>query len=98
MPQRVILLGSSAHEILLYLFFPLQHRYEWFHPDFPEKTYLFSNTTGSVFTVDIETRLGLIKMYSLRSKTFGLGSAWCWVGDDYDRGVRADGYWENGDA
>ncbi len=71
---------------------------EWCHPDRPDKLYLHANTTGAVFSMDIETRLGVIKMYSLRSKTFGLGSVWCWIGDNYDGGVRADGYWENGDA
>ncbi|GHJ85051.1 hypothetical protein NliqN6_1453 [Naganishia liquefaciens] len=70
----------------------------WYHPDRPEKTYLFSNTTGSAFKFDIETRLGIIKMYSLRSKTFGLGSVWCWVDGKREQGVRADGYWDNGNA
>ena len=51
-----------------------------------------------MFTVPIDTRLGVIKMYSLRSKTFGLGSVWCWVDEEREKGVRADGYWENGDA
>lgn len=71
---------------------------EWHHPDRPEKTYLFANETGASFEYEIETRMGTIKMYSLRSKTFGLGSIGCVVDGDESTWVRADGYWDNGNA
>lgn len=69
----------------------------WHHPDNPQKVYFKADQPGSRFTYDIETRLGTIKMYSLRSKTFGLGSIECWVGDDKGNSVRANGWWDNGD-
>ncbi|KAH8090423.1 hypothetical protein HD553DRAFT_266702 [Filobasidium floriforme] len=69
----------------------------WSHPDRPQKVYLKADEPGSKLTFDIETRLGTIKLYSLRSKTFGLGSIDCWVDDREEDKVRADGWWDNGD-
>jgi len=73
------------------------HRSIWSHPDHPQKVYLKAHEPGSKLTFDIETRLGTIKLYSLRSKTFGLGSIDCWVDDRKEDKVRADGWWDNGD-
>ena len=70
----------------------------WVHPDHTDKPYLISNTPGSTFTFGLDTSLGVVKMYSLRSKTFGLGTVECWVDGQRDRSVKVNGYWDNGDA
>lgn len=75
----------------------MSYRFSWFHPDRPEKTYLTAREPGAIFTFPIETRLGIIKLYSLRSATFGLGSVLCWVDDGREKATRTDGYWDKRD-
>jgi len=70
----------------------------WAHPDHADKPYLISQTPGSTVTFRLETSLGVVKMYSLRSKTFGLGTVECWADDERDRAVKVEGYWNNGNA
>ena len=70
----------------------------WVHPDYPDKPYLISRTPGAVVSFEMETEVGWIKMYSLRSKTFGLGTVKCWVDDDIDRAVKIVGWWDNGEV
>lgn len=70
----------------------------WVHPDYPDKPYLISRTPGARISFEMDTQLGWIKMYSLRSKTFGLGTVQCWVDEEVDRAVKIAGWWENGEV
>ena len=66
----------------------------WVHPDHLDKPYLVARTPGARVSFELETSLGKVKMYSLRSKSFGLGTIECWVDADRERAV---GWWDNGD-
>lgn len=68
----------------------------WSPVETPDKTYLMADQPGATVVVEIETRLGDIKMYSLRSRHFGLGSVECWVGTRRKDAVRVDGWWDQG--
>lgn len=70
----------------------------WVHADYPDKPYLVARRPGAVVSFELETRVGWIKMYSLRSKTFGLGTVKCWVDDEIDRAVEVVGWWDNGEV
>ncbi|OCF40181.1 hypothetical protein I317_06005 [Kwoniella heveanensis CBS 569] len=70
----------------------------WVHPEHLDKPYLVARVPGARVSFELETSVGLVKMYSLRSKTFGLGSVKCWADDEVDKSVRVDGWWDNGDA
>ena len=77
------------------------HSYEWehwVHPDYPDKPYMVARQPGATISFEMETQVGWIKMYSLKSKSFGLGSVKCWVDDDMDQSVIIDGWWDNGYA
>jgi hypothetical protein len=67
----------------------------WVHPDHLDKPYVVASEPGSRVEFELETSVGVIKMYSLRSRTFGLGSVSCWVDDEVDRAVNVEGYWDN---
>jgi hypothetical protein len=67
----------------------------WVHPDFADKPYFMSNTPGSTFSFHFETSLGIVKLYSLKSKTFGLGTIECWADAERDRAVKVQGYWDS---
>jgi hypothetical protein len=69
----------------------------WVHPDYKDKPYLLAREPGAKVTFEIDTAMGLIRIYSLRSATFGFGKVLCWVGDDREHGVTVDGYWDNKD-
>ena len=68
----------------------------WTHPDFLDKPYLVSHQPGSRVTFRLETNVGVVKMYSLRSRTFGLGTVECWTDNERHKAVRVEGYWDNG--
>jgi hypothetical protein len=70
----------------------------WVHPDHLDKPYMLARTPGATISFEMSTEVGWIKMYSLRSKTFGLGTVKCWVDDDIDQSVKVVGWWDNGDA
>jgi hypothetical protein len=70
----------------------------WVHPDFTDKPYLVARKPGSWAKFELETSLGVVKIYSLKSKTFGLGNIQCWIGDDRQQSVEVEGWWDNGDA
>ena len=70
----------------------------WVHPDYPDKPYMIARKPGATISFEMETQVGWIKMYSLKSKSFGLGSVKCWVDDDMDQSVIIDGWWDNGYA
>lgn len=64
------------------------------HEEHPDKPYLIPNGPGAQVSFQLETRIGIVKMYALKSATYGLGKALCWV-DDADEGVVVNGYWKN---
>lgn len=70
----------------------------WTHPDFTDKPYLVATVPGSWAKFELRTALGVVKVYALKSKTFGLGNVECWIGDDRDHSVEVEGWWDNGDA
>lgn len=70
----------------------------WAQPEHPDKLYLLARQPGARVSFELETIVGTIKMYSLRSKTFGLGTVECWIGDARDRAVKVVGWWDNGNA
>jgi hypothetical protein len=70
----------------------------WIHPDYPDKPYMIARKPGATISFEMHTEVGWIKMYSLRSKTFGLGTVKCWVDDDMDQSVKIVGWWDNGDV
>ena len=66
----------------------------WVHPEYLDKPYLVTEEPGARVSFDLVTIVGTIKIYSLKSRTFGLGTAECWVNDDRDRAVKAVGWWD----
>ena len=70
----------------------------WVHPDYQDKPYLIAKTPGATVSFQLETVLGVVKMYSLKSKTFGLGTIECWADEDRSQSVKIEGYWDNGNA
>lgn len=70
----------------------------WTHPEYTDKPYLIATKPGSWAKFELETGLGVIKVYALKSKTFGLGNIRCWVDEDKDQSVEIEGWWDNGDA
>ena len=67
----------------------------WVHEEHQDKPYLLSRTPGARVQFELDTSLGVIKLYSLRSKTFGLGNVECWVDHDKGRSVRIPGWWDS---
>lgn len=67
----------------------------WTHEDYPDKPYLIARKPGAQVSFELETNVGWIKMYSLRSRSFGLGTVKCWVDDALDRAVKVEGWWDN---
>ena len=66
----------------------------WVHPEFQDKPYLVAQKPGSMVSFQLATALGVIKIYTLKSRTFGLGTIECWVDADWEKAVRVDGYWD----
>lgn len=67
----------------------------WVHEEHLDKPYLLSRTPGARVSFELETSLGVVKMYSLRSATFGLGTIECWADDERDRAVKVVGWWDS---
>lgn len=71
------------------------HSTGWSEWSWKDKKYFLAREAGAraVFNVDVGP-MGTVKLDYLRSKTFGLGSVWCWIGENREGGRRIDGYWE----
>ena len=67
----------------------------WVHPDYPDKPYLLADEPGARVVFELDTSVGVVKMYSLRSNTFGLGKIKCWADEDEEEAVTIDGFWES---
>ncbi|KAJ3762212.1 hypothetical protein EV360DRAFT_79507 [Lentinula raphanica] len=66
----------------------------WSHPQNPGKVWLTGRKPGVKVAFKVQTSaLGRIRVTYLRSESYGLGSAWCWVDDNRNQGKRLDGYW-----
>ncbi|KAF5378937.1 hypothetical protein D9757_008717 [Collybiopsis confluens] len=66
----------------------------WRHPARPDKVWLTGRKPGVKVAFKVTaTTLGRIRLTFLRSKTYGLGSAWCWLDDDRAAGTQMDGWW-----
>lgn len=70
----------------------------WVHPEHLDKPYLIARTPGARVSFELETSVGIVKMYALKSKTFGLGTVECWVDEERRKSVKIEGYWDNGDV
>ena len=70
----------------------------WVHPDYLDKPYLVARVPGATVSFEMETNFGVVKMYSLRSKTFGLGTVECWADEERTRAVQVVGWWDNDQA
>ncbi|KAG9094352.1 CRISPR-associated endonuclease/helicase Cas3 [Ceratobasidium sp. UAMH 11750] len=71
------------------------HSNGWSEQTFKDKPYLLAREPGASLTFDIHVGpMGMVEMEYLRSRTFGLGAVWCWMGENENGGVIVDGYWE----
>ncbi|KAJ3876343.1 hypothetical protein F5051DRAFT_411844 [Lentinula edodes] len=66
----------------------------WSHQSNPGKVWLTGRKPGVRAAFKIQTStLGRVRVTYLRSGSWGLGSALCWLDDDREKGQRLDGYW-----
>ncbi|KAJ3805715.1 hypothetical protein F5876DRAFT_81473 [Lentinula aff. lateritia] len=66
----------------------------WSHPQNPGKVWLTAKKPGVKAAFNVETSaLGRVRVTYLRSGSYGLGSVWCWLDDNREKGKRLDGYW-----
>ncbi|WVQ82440.1 hypothetical protein IAT38_004568 [Cryptococcus sp. DSM 104549] len=70
----------------------------WVHPEHLDKPYLVARTPGARVTFEMETEVGIVKMYALKSKTFGLGTIECWADEERDKSSKIVGWWDNGEV
>ncbi|KAL7417666.1 hypothetical protein BDY24DRAFT_375666 [Mrakia frigida] len=63
-----------------------------------DKTYLWAETPGSTFEVELDVTGGKVEIYYLRAGAadYRLGSVECWIDDDVDSKRRFDGWWDDG--
>lgn len=54
---------------------------------------MVADKPGSSISAKFTTTMGIVELYHLASREFGLGSVECWVDNAIDRRVRIDGYW-----
>nr|XP_019009028.1 uncharacterized protein I206_05668 [Kwoniella pini CBS 10737]OCF47809.1 hypothetical protein I206_05668 [Kwoniella pini CBS 10737] len=67
----------------------------WIHPEHLDKPYLVAREPGATVKFQLETNVGVVKLYSLKSRSFGLGAIECWADEERDKAVIVDGYWTN---
>ncbi|GAW09144.1 capsule structure designer protein [Lentinula edodes] len=66
----------------------------WSHPQNPGKVWLTAKKPGVKAAFNVQTSaLGRVRVTYLRSGSYGLGSVWCWLDDNREKGKRLDGYW-----
>ncbi|KEP55010.1 putative capsule structure designer protein [Rhizoctonia solani 123E] len=66
----------------------------WFEWSWKEKKYFLARDPDATVTFDIHVGpMGVVRLEYLRSNTFGLGFARCWIGEDSGGGVEIDGHW-----
>ncbi|KAF5389729.1 hypothetical protein D9757_006062 [Collybiopsis confluens] len=67
----------------------------WSHPSRPDKVWLTARKPGTKVAFSVRpSMLGRIRITYLRSKTYGLGSLFCWVDDNRAEGRTMDGWWD----
>ncbi|KIK64252.1 hypothetical protein GYMLUDRAFT_241433 [Collybiopsis luxurians FD-317 M1] len=67
----------------------------WWHPTRPDKVWLTGRKPGVKVAFKVEaSTLGRIRLTYLRSKTYGLGSAVCWLDDNRAGGTQMNGWWD----
>ncbi|RSH82182.1 hypothetical protein EHS25_006115 [Saitozyma podzolica] len=71
---------------------PLENK-GWREWNWEAKNYLIADEPGSTVTFGFSTQLGSVQLHYLRSASFGLGTVFCWVDDELDKGVTIVGYW-----
>lgn len=67
----------------------------WIHPEHADKPYILARDPSARVTFELETSVGVVKMYALKSKIFGLGMVECWADEERDRSTKVDGFWDN---
>ncbi|ODO08911.1 hypothetical protein L198_00650 [Cryptococcus wingfieldii CBS 7118] len=70
----------------------------WIHPEHLDKPYMVAREPGARVSFELETGVGMVKMYALKSKTFGLGTVECWADEERDKAEKIVGWWDNGDV
>ncbi|WVQ77182.1 hypothetical protein IAR50_006865 [Cryptococcus sp. DSM 104548] len=70
----------------------------WIHPEHLDKPYMVAREPGARVSFELETAVGVVKMYALKSKTFGLGTIECWADEERDKAEKIVGWWDNGDV
>ncbi|WRT69354.1 uncharacterized protein IL334_006338 [Kwoniella shivajii] len=70
----------------------------WIHPEHTDKPYLVAKEPGATVSFELDTNVGVVKMYALKSKTFGLGDIECWADDEKHKSTKVTGWWDNGDV
>lgn len=67
----------------------------WVHPEHADKPYYMSKTPGAQVKFEIDTSVGVVKVYSLFAHDLGLGKCKCWVDNAEDDAKIIDGRWGN---
>lgn len=67
----------------------------WVREEQPDKPYLIADEPGATVSFELDVIVGIVKMYSLRSMSYGFGKVFCWMDDDEKNGQKIDGYWED---
>ncbi|KAJ3805717.1 hypothetical protein F5876DRAFT_69563 [Lentinula aff. lateritia] len=66
----------------------------WSHPGNPGKVWLTGRKPGVKVSFAVQTSsLGRVRVTYLKSESYGLGSVWCWIDGDREKGERLDGWW-----
>ena len=58
------------------------------------QNYIRATEPHSKIGINFSTALGTVQLHYLRSAIFGLGSVFCWVDDERDKGVTIIAYWK----
>ncbi|KAJ4470802.1 hypothetical protein J3R30DRAFT_3710698 [Lentinula aciculospora] len=67
----------------------------WSHPKNPGKVWLTARKPGVTVAFRVRTSAwGRVRVTYLRSESYGLGSVWCWVDEQREKGRRLDGWWQ----
>ena len=94
-PFHPVCLSTRAHEARFNLTPTSNDGWDyWVHPEHLDKPYLVGKRPGARVSFNLRTNFGVVKMYSLRSREFGLGTVECWVDEQRDIAVKVVGFWD----
>lgn len=68
----------------------------WIDPTGQTKPYFTADEPGARVTFGVEVQPGgIVELYSMRSRGFGLGTVKCWVGEDEAGARKVVGWWDS---